>query len=188
MVLKYVKKAITFNAGGTDQDPEDRSAEFSDFDPRAANMFTKLQDAIVLPNVPGIDDSRTANDAQPFEYEDYFKEQLLRLVLRVERENNTFMLTNLSSGGGLIPIVYNIARFKSPMQSGVLDDYAKFGTMVRVEFGRHPEDNIIKTTGGPYTWQKAGQHKWKKWYMDYRGVTGSLPDPSRGIKGESRNL
>ena len=188
MALAYVKKAITFNVGGTDQDPEDRSAEFSDFDPRAANMFTRLQDAIVLPNVPGIDDSRTANDAQPFEYEDYFKEQLLRLVIRVERENNTFMLTNLSSGGGLIPIVYNIARFKSPMQSGVLDDYAKFGTMVRVEFGRHPQDNIIKTTGGPYTWQKAGQHKWKKWYMDYRGVTGSLPDPSRGIKGESRNL
>lgn len=208
-VLKYVIGAIRFNMGGTDQDPEDRTMEFSDFDPQAKGMFERLKNAINLPDLPWIVKSRRAvgipydedgnrmrsvvdgkllDAPAPFDYSDYFKEQALRLTIRVNRENNTFMPWNTDSGGGIIPILYNIGRFRSPMQEGVLEDYAKLGNLFRTETGRHPEKNEIGTATGPYIWQQEGKNKWIKWYMDYRGFTGSMVDPSRGIKGESMNL
>ena len=55
------------------------------------------------------------------------------------------------------------------------------------QFFGEEEDLEQGATTGPYVWQQEDANKWMKWYGDYRGFSGNMFDPARGISGESLN-
>jgi len=184
-VLMYIMYNLRFNVGEGGDDP-DENRSFSGFDPQATQMYEKLYKASNLPKIPGIfNPRRTEGD---FDWVDHLKLQGLRLTIRLNRENNTFMPVDWNTGGGMMPIGWGMASLRSPVQGGVMEDYAKFAGLLHTQFfGGKPSDMKQGADTGPYVWKMAKSSKWGKWYSDYRGWTGSLPDPARGIKGESMN-
>ena len=188
MGIKLAIQSIRFNVGGDDEESEENTGEFVGFDPYEPGYWPALKNSFTLPETSFIDKSRRTHGKETFDWIDYPKAHLLRQLVRTNRENNAFMLFNTDSGGGILPILYNIARMKSPQQEGTLQMYADLATILRTELSNHPEKNLITVPAGPYDWQQQDMHKFPKWYMDYRGITGAMPDPWKGLKGEAMNL
>jgi hypothetical protein len=180
--LLYFMSNLAFNVGQGADDDEDY-AGFSGFDPEEQGMIKNLEKTTSLPEMFGlITHDRTRSDV---DWNDYIKLQSLRLAIRFNRENNTIMPVDWNTGGGMVPIGVGMLSLRSPIQGGILEDYSKFGTLLYEQLlGDKMEQ---KSETGPYIWQQEGSNKWLKWYTNYRGFTGSIPDPVRGIKGESLN-
>jgi hypothetical protein len=120
-----------------------------------------------------------------FDAPDYWKLIALRTLIRQDREWNSLSPWATKFSGGGLPIVQSLAGGRSALTGGAYEDYWNLGVVGYNEFFGNPDDNIIKTTGGPYVWQQKGVNKIYKWLPDYLGIIGSNVDISRGIKNET---
>ena len=184
--LMYLMYHLYFNVGqGPDDEDGTPYGGFSGFDPDESGIIMALKGTTALPRAGGlIDDERSR---QAVDWNDYTKLFALRLLMRANRENNTVMLFDPATGGGLFKTAGSIISLKSPMQEGVVTDYRKLGGLFFDQFFGEEEDLEQGATTGPYVWQQEDANKWMKWYGDYRGFSGNMFDPARGISGESLN-
>lgn len=165
ILLRLARKGIIFN--------DDDEGENFYYDPEAEKIYSKLKNSTALPNMSFINPKYTKGIM--FNENDYFKLQGLRLLLRVEREHNTFY-PHMLAGPGL-----NIITGVTPAQGGLLEHIRELTNILLTA-----ETEQYKQDAGPYTWQAKESDKWKNITLRALGFSGKLWDPAYAIELENK--
>ena len=141
-------------------------------------MIRDLKLSTSLPNLPFVRDGLTENAyGGKMDWADYWKLQLLRLSLRVERENKTFNPNRLWMLSGSMLMQKNAA------QEGAFKDLQLI-IQLALEWTQG-KDTSIKQDAGPYTFQVKEEDKITHAIISkLLGYNGNLISPADGIQSE----
>jgi hypothetical protein len=153
------------------------------FDPNAENIYSQLRKSTSLPQLPLISEKRTlVKSNRNFDPETYLKLQLLRLELRVKREEETFMPFNALGTAG------DIAMLNSPLSDGggvkTIKDISK--SLYQTYWLDDPD--LYERAAGPYVFQEADKNKVWNLALKSIGLSGSLIDPATSIERENSDF
>lgn len=173
MVLTMMSKNVGFD------DDDDGLIDFF-FDLDEDGIYKKLNKSTALPDLPLISEKRTASrSGRTFKPVNYLKLNLVRLILRVKREEETFMpFSAMGTIGGLLLL-------DSPLQDG-----GGFKTIKDVSsslYATFIEDkpDVYKRAAGPFIHQEADKNKAYNYILKSIGLNGGLVDPAASIEREN---
>ena len=184
MLISLLQRTMKFNGNDDDDESNDYSFDMEAFgeviqgEDNKSNMLRKLKADVTLPNMPFVNGIFTEKSfGRSFSYGNYLKAQVLRLSIRLERENRTF------DPDKLIPVGVNIFSGKSALQEGALKDLIDIASLLGDS--ADGEDMKIGKTAGPYTIHKRGEHKIPHAIISkLLGYNGNLLSPIDGIESE----
>jgi hypothetical protein len=197
-LLYMMQLSIRFNPDDDDYQSEFSIGELGEMDP---NIPGYLKATTSAPNLPWISDRRQWGE---FDWGDFTRLQGLRLLMRIERENNTF------GPKSMIPILWNSVSFQTASVGGSFKDLGDIGVQLyerinyetleekyaRGEFDEQgegwkmmwdPKDPTkIGQDAGPYSWQDRGDDKLLHLISRFYGLNGNLVDPARTYETEKK--
>jgi hypothetical protein len=176
MVINMLSSTVGFD------DDDDGLIDFT-FDPNAENIYSQLRKSTSLPQLPLISEKRTlVKSNRNFDPETYLKLQLLRLELRVKREEETFMPFNALGTAG------DLAMLNSPLSDGggvkTIKDISK--SLYQTYWLDDPD--LYERAAGPYVFQEADKNKAWNLALKSIGLSGSLIDPATSIERENSDF
>lgn len=176
MVLNMLATSTGFD------DDEDGLIDYY-FDPNAEGIYSQLRKSTSLPALPLISEKRTlVRTNRNFDPETYLKLQLLRLNLRVKREEETFMPFNALGTAG------DLAMLNSPLSDGggikTIKDVSK--SLYQTFWLDDPD--VYERAAGPYVFQEAEKNKGWNIVLKSIGLSGSLIDPATSIERENSDF
>lgn len=176
MFISMISESIGFD------DDDDGLIDFV-FDPNAEGVYSKLRKSTALPGMPLVSDKRTIQrSGRPFDTENYLKLQVLRLMLRVKKEEDTFIPTNA------LGTVSDLLMLNSPLSEGggvraIRDVSASLYQTYWLD-----DPDVYEKAAGPYKFQEAGANKVLNLVLKSAGLSGSLIDPATSIERENSDF
>lgn len=184
LALGYlISMVLNMLATSTGFDDDDDGLIDYYYDPNAEGIYSQLRKSTSLPELPLISEKRTVvRSNRNFDPETYMKLQLLRLTLRVKREEETFMPFNaLGTSGDLVML-------NSPLSDGggikTIKDVSK--SIYQTFWEEDPD--LYERAAGPYKFQEAGENKAWNIILKSMGLSGSLIDPATSIERENSDF
>ena len=181
MIINMITGSIGF-----DDDGEEENDGINNFywDPKEEGIFSKLKNSTSLPELPLISDERTVvGRNRNFNPENYLKLQVLRLMLLVKKEEETFMPSVVPSTLG------EILTFQSPLQDGGAVKSIKDMSMILYRTYWEDDPQEYERAAGPFTFQEEGRNKfWNVFSKTFLGLNGSIVDPATTIQRENSDF
>ena len=176
MLFSMITQSIGFD------DDDDGLIDFT-FDPNAEGMYSKLRKSTALPALPLVSDKRTImRSGRSFDTENYLKLQSLRLMLRIKKEEETFMPWNA------IKTTSDIVMLNSPLSDGggvkAIKDLAQ--SLYQTFWLEDPD--VYEKAAGPYVYQEAQANKGWNIILKSAGLSGSLIDPATSLERENSDF
>jgi len=180
ILMNYILEFIVSNIGFDSDD--DGEIDFY-WDKEADHIYSKLANSTALPALPFVSKRRTiAQSGRSFNAGNYFKLFILRLLLRVKKENNTFFPSNaLPTAGGLLLL-------NSPLSDGgALKTILEIASDL-TEGAVTGEMDQYKQTAGAMVWQEKERYKiWNPTFKMF-GLNGALIDEAGSIERENSDF
>lgn len=189
-IFSFLRYALPFYGSG-DDDKKNPTWMGSHF----GNTYTSLKNVTSLPELPFVSPDRTFTTVN---YTNWWKLQANRLMLRVQRENESFQVGNTLSIitnqftdpaalGGTIKDVKDLAStfyatFSTP-SSDRFEEYLEENDLIESYNKKNPAE--VGQSSGPYIWQQKGGNKFVKHLANMYGFNGNMIDPYTAIKNES---
>ena len=133
-----------------------------------------------MPLLPLVSDKRTmVGSGNTFDPENYLKLQVLRLLLRVQKEEETFMPFSAANTS------MNLMLLNSPLQDGGgIKTLTSLGMSVWQTFFTDTPD-VYEKAAGPLIFQEAQANKAWNYVFKSIAINGSLIDPTGPIEREN---
>jgi hypothetical protein len=176
MVINMMSATLGFD------DDDDGLTDFH-WDPNAEGIYSKLRNSTSIPRLPLVSDKRTIiRSGRSFDPTEYLKLQLLRLELRVKKEEETFMPFNALGTAG------DLFMLNSPLSDGggvkTIKDVSK--SLYQTYWLDDPD--VYERAAGPYEFQEADKNKAWALVLKSMGLSGSLIDPATSIERENSDF
>ena len=182
VLVQYLLRQLQMMIYFRDSDDEDFSIAWNPDEDSFYNMngVLKKSTSALGEDNPFVSKQYTVNNGAAFSWENYFKLQALRIILRVENEERTFNPEQALFTGG------SIATLQSPLADGgaVKEIFALIDEVRNIT--TNDKDGIIKKAPGPYVWQEEDRYKIWNIFGRLVGVKGDLLYPQDVIKREKR--
>ncbi len=189
VTIEQMMYGIIFN----DDDDDQYAFSIGELGEDNPTIPSRLKASTSVPKFPWLSENGMWGS---FDSEDFWKLQGLRILQRVEVENNAF------GPMSMIPILWNTVSFQTASIGGSFTDLAAIGKnlwerinyesldekLERGEFesgdgwiiADDPNDpRTIKHSPGPYAWQEIGDDKLLHLISRFYGLNGNLLDPAR---------
>ena len=184
LALAYtISMVINMLAGSFGFDDDDDGLIDFYYDPNSEGIYSQLRKSTSLPQLPLISDKRTlVRTNRNFDPETYLKLQVLRLTLRVKREEDTFMPFNAAGTAG------DLLMLNSPLSDGGGVKTIKDAAASLYQTFWLDDPDVYERAAGPYNFQEAEQNKLWNIVLKSVGLSGSLIDPATSIERENSDF
>jgi hypothetical protein len=179
-LISIAIKMLTQSTGFDDDD--DDLIDFT-FDMNEEGMYSKLRKSTALPALPLVSDHRTLmRSGRSFNSENYLKLQALRLMLRIQKEEETFMPFSAANTS------FDLLLLNSPLQDGggikTIKEITK--SISQTYWEENPD--VYERAAGPLIFQEAGKTKEWNYFFKSLGLSGGLIDPATSIERENSDF